>query len=62
MVGLTTSGAFGYAVDQSIAFAFVEPDCAEPGSELEIAMLGERRVARVLAEPLYDARNRRLRA
>ena len=38
MVGLTTSGANGYAVDQSIAF--VEPDCAEP---------------------LYDARNQRLR-
>ena len=62
MVGLTTSGAYGYAVGQSIAFAFVEPDCAEPGSELEIAMLGDRHTARVLAEPLYDARNQRLRA
>ena len=62
MVGLTTSGAYGYAVGQSIAFAYVEPDCAEPGSALEIAILGERRAARVLAEPLFDARNRRLRA
>ena len=61
MVGLTTSGAYGHAVGQSIAFTFVEADCAEPGSELEIAMLGERHAARVLAEPLYDARNQRLR-
>ena len=60
--GFTTSGAYGYAVGRSIAFAFVEPDCAEPGSELEIAILGDRRSARVLAEPLYDAQDRRLRA
>ena len=62
MVGLTTSGAWGYAVGRSIAFAFVEPDLAAPGTELEIAILGRRRGARVLAEPLYDPGNERLKA
>ena len=62
VVGLTTSGAWGYAVGRSIAFAFVEPDLAAPGTELEIAILGRRRGARVLAEPLYDPGNERLKA
>ena len=62
VVGLTTSGAWGYAVGQSIAFAFVEPDLAAPGTELEIAILDRRRGARVLAEPLYDPGNERLKA
>ncbi|MCE2482686.1 MAG: GcvT family protein [Alphaproteobacteria bacterium] len=62
VVGLTTSGAYGYAVEQSIAFAFVEPDLAGPGTELEVAILGRRCAARVLEQPLYDPANRRLRA
>ena len=62
VVGLTTSGAYGYAMEQSIAFAFVDPDQAEPGTELEVAILGRRCRAWVLNEPLYDPRNQRLRA
>ena len=62
VVGLTTSGAYGYAVERSIAFAFVEPDLAGPGTELEVAILGRRCAARVLEQPLYDPANRRLRA
>ena len=62
VVGLTTSGAFGHSVRQSIAFAFVEPEFADPNTELEISILGMRRSARVVADPLYDPRNERLRA
>ena len=61
-VGLTTSGAYGHAVRQSIAFAYVEPAYAAPGTELEVAILGDPRRARVVAEPLYDPENARLRA
>lgn len=61
-VGLTTSGAYGHAVGQSIAFAFVEPEFATSGTELEVAILGQRCVAQVLEEPLYDPRNLRLRS
>lgn len=62
MVGLTTSGAYGHAVKQSIAFAFVEPEFVAPDTELEISILGRRRKAQVVADPLYDPRNERLRA
>ena len=62
LVGLTTSGAYGYAAGQSLAFAFVEPHLAAPDTELEVAILGRRRGARVLAEPVYDPRNDRLKA
>ena len=61
-VGLTTSGAYGYAAGRSLAFAFVEPDLAAPGTELEVAILGRRLGATVLAEPVYDPGNERLKA
>jgi dimethylglycine dehydrogenase len=62
VIGVTTGGAYGYAVQQSIAFAYVEPNYAEPGSEVRINILGDRRSATVLPEPLYDPRSTRLRA
>ncbi|MCY4547339.1 MAG: FAD-dependent oxidoreductase [Defluviicoccus sp.] len=62
LVGLTTSGAYGYTVGRSIAFAFVEPDLAAPGTELEVAILGRRCRARVHAEPLYDPGSERLKS
>lgn len=62
VVGLTTSGAYGHAVDRSIAFAFVEADSSAPGAGLEVEILGRRCAATVLDAPLYDPLNRRLRA
>ena len=62
LVGVTTSGGYGHATGQSIAFAYVEPEFAAPGSGLEIQILGEARNATVVGEPLYDPRNERLRA
>jgi dimethylglycine dehydrogenase len=62
IIGITTSGAYGYRVEQSVAFAYVEPKYAAPGSSFDIAILGERRRATVQAEPLYDPKNERMRA
>ncbi len=62
VVGVTTSGGYGHAVGKSLAFAYVEPALAAPGSELEIVILGESRRATVVAEPLYDPQNERMRA
>jgi dimethylglycine dehydrogenase len=61
VVGLTTSGAFGHAVKKSLAFGYVEPALARAGAEFEILMLGERRKARIIPEPIYDPENARLR-
>ena len=61
MMGLTTSGAYGYSVGKSLFFAYVHPDYRSPGSEFEIRVMGERRRARVLAVPAWDPRSERLR-
>jgi dimethylglycine dehydrogenase len=61
VVGLTTSGAFGFAVNKSLAFAYVEPKLAKPGQNLEILLLGERKRAQIIAEPAWDETNARLK-
>jgi len=61
LVGLTTSGAFGHAVGQSLAFGYVEPKLASPGEKFEILILGERRPAQIIPEPAYDPENARLK-
>jgi len=62
LVGLTTSGAYGHAVEKSLAFAYVDPALASPGALLEILILGDRRKAVVLGDAAWDAANLRLRA
>ena len=42
--------------------AYLRVDLATPGTEVEIAILGERRKAVVAEEPIYDPTNARLRA
>jgi dimethylglycine dehydrogenase len=60
LVGLTTSGAYGHAVGQSLAFAYVPPDKIGPGTEFDVLVFGERRKARVLADAAWDPGNVRL--
>jgi glycine cleavage system aminomethyltransferase T len=61
VVGLVTSGGFGYRLKRSIALAYVRTDLALAGTELEVEILGSRRRAVVAREPLYDPNNMRLR-
>jgi dimethylglycine dehydrogenase len=62
VAGLTTSGGYGFAVKKSLAFAYVDPKLANAGEAFEILMLGERRKARIIAEPAYDPENTKLRS
>jgi dimethylglycine dehydrogenase len=61
IVGLITSGGFGHSVKANLAFSYVEPEFAEPATELEVEMLGERYRAEVLGAAMYDPNNERLR-
>ncbi|MGE3872828.1 MAG: FAD-dependent oxidoreductase [Parvibaculaceae bacterium] len=61
VVGLTTSGGYGFAVGKSLAFAYVEPSLAKTGQALEILLLGERKKAQIIAEPAWDETNARLK-
>ncbi len=63
VVGETTSGGWGYRVNKSIALGMVRADLAQPGTELDVEIYGERRKAIVCAdEPLWDPKNERIRA
>jgi dimethylglycine dehydrogenase len=63
IVGETTSGAWGYRVNASIALGMVRADLAVPGTELEVEIYGKRCNAVVQQDqPLWDPDNERLRA
>ena len=63
VVGETTSSAWGFRVNASIALGMVQVDLAEPGTELEVEIFGNRCKAVVQKdEPLWDPANERIRA
>jgi dimethylglycine dehydrogenase len=62
IVGFVTSGGYGHTVDKSIALAYLEPSLVTPDAALEVEILGDRRAARVVPEPLYDPSGARMRS
>ena len=62
LVGRSTSGNYGFRLEQSLALAMVRPELASVGTRLEIDVLGERCPARVVGESPWDPKNARLRA
>ena len=61
-VGLTTSGAYGHAVKESLAMAYLDPAITAAGTRLEVLVMGERRAAEVVADSPWDGANVRLKA
>ncbi len=62
VVGVTTSGGFGHAVNKSLAFAYVPPEMTAVDTELQIMMFTELRTATIIAESIWDPENARLKA
>ncbi len=62
IVGMTSSGGYGHRTDKSIALGYVPPALAAPGTRLEVEVLGQRLAAEVVAMPLYDPKNERMKA
>ncbi len=63
VVGETTSGAWGYRINASVALGMLRTDLAVVGTKLEVEIYGERRSATVQPDtPLWDPDNARLRA
>jgi len=60
-IGLITTAGHGYHLDQGLAFAYITPEHAVPGAELEVRVIGDLKPARVLGEPAYDPTSSRLR-
>jgi dimethylglycine dehydrogenase len=62
MIGRATSGYYGHCLKKSLAIGYTQAEFAEPGTPLEIEILGERKKATVLRESPYDPDNLELRA
>ncbi len=61
-VGVVTTGGYGFTIGKSLAWAYLDPDQAEPGTELSVLVLGRPRPAVVLAEAVWDPAHERARA
>ena len=61
-VGYVTSGGYAHFVGKSVALGYVPAMLARPEEKFEVEILGERRPARVQAEPLYDPSGSKMRS
>lgn len=62
LIGRATSGGYGWRVGKSLALAMLSPEFATAGTEVEIAILGRRHKALVIADSPYDPDNNALRS
>jgi len=61
-VGRVSSGAYGHSVGTSLALCFIKADFANPGTELDVAILGLPHRAKILEHPPFDPKGERLRS
>ncbi len=60
--GRVTTGGYGYTVENSIAYAYLPPAHAEPGTAVEVEVFGSWIEGEVRSEPLFDPKGERIRA
>jgi dimethylglycine dehydrogenase len=53
-VGFVTSGGYGHSVGRSLAMAYLDTDLAEPGTKVEIHVVGVRTPAEVIPDSPHD--------
>ena len=61
VVGFVTSGGYAHYVDESVALGLLPRALADPAYAFEIEILGDRRPARLITEPLLDPKGERMR-
>jgi dimethylglycine dehydrogenase len=59
-IGYVAAGGYGHSVEKTIALAYLPSAYLEPGTDVEVKILGARRSAKVVEQPLYDPKNERL--
>lgn len=62
VVGWVTSGGYGHTVGRSIALGYIPAPLAAAQGGFEIEIIGERRPAHRLDEPVFDPKGARMRA
>ncbi len=61
VVGFVTSGGYAHYSKKSVALGFVPVDLIDESNTLEIEILGDRRPATLVTEPLFDPAGERMR-
>ena len=61
VVGFVTSGGYAHFSEKSVALGFLPVEMIEEGQTVEIEILGDLRPARLITEPLFDPKGRRMR-
>ncbi|MFL5260274.1 MAG: FAD-dependent oxidoreductase, partial [Hyphomicrobiales bacterium] len=61
VVGWVTSGGYAHYVDRSLAQGYVPKELAAAGASFEIEIIGDRRPAHIIDEPLFDPEAKRMR-
>ena len=61
-IGSVTSGGYGFLVQQNIAYAFIEPEQADIGNQLQVGILGTQYPAVVVNPVIYDPDNKQARS
>ena len=59
--GRVTTGGYGYTVERSIAYAYLPPEHAEPGTAVELDIFGRWVGGEIVKEPLFDPGAERVR-
>jgi dimethylglycine dehydrogenase len=62
VAGWVTSGGFAHHAGKSVALAYVPRTVVERGGDFEIEILGDRRKAVLLSDPLFDPEGKRMRS
>jgi 4-methylaminobutanoate oxidase (formaldehyde-forming) len=62
IIGRVTSGGYGFAVERSIAYAYLPPDQAAIGTRGDVEVFGDWVGFEAAREPLYDPEGARIRA
>jgi dimethylglycine dehydrogenase len=62
VIGLTTSGAYGFRIKKSLAFAYINPAFANEGQKLKVLTTAGIRLCHIEISAAYDPENEKLRA
>ena len=61
VVGFVTSGGYAHFQKKSVALGLIPTEMIEEGAAFEIEILGEKRAATLITQPLLDPRGERMR-
>jgi glycine cleavage system aminomethyltransferase T len=61
-IGYVTTSNYGYSVGKTIAYGYLPIEYTQPGTELKVEYFDKFYTATVAKEPLFDAKNSRVKA